>query len=217
VGDKTFSSREKAKAVCRRIIQSYRNGETVKGDDDLFLRDLVDLHPDASQKIGGGIDHFTVANNPVWHKYKHFVIIRENGTSTDFSFTSCIDGSSRRRDILGALRGAVSDQIIEFKRKQFSLVGTAKCPITGAVLTPHNCHVDHKQPNTFLSLVTRWIAAEAIQLGDIRISDSVDNQFVSVMADPAQNDSWRLFHRRNAVLRIISPKANLSMSKGARP
>jgi len=70
IGARLFDSKSGAKDFSRDIIRRYAEGETIVGEDDLFLRDLVAIHPEAAQKIGCGISHFTTQLDPEWRKHQ---------------------------------------------------------------------------------------------------------------------------------------------------
>jgi hypothetical protein len=216
IGPLFFDSKAAAKRFSREIIQRYADGERIVGPDDLFLRDLVAIHPEASAKIGCGIAYFTTQLDPVWRKNRHFVIVRNAGPPTDVSFLTSIDGSNERRDVFHALRNAVADQVIAFQRAAFANVAPPVCPYTNVVLCDSTAHVDHAPPETFFALATRWMAENDLSIMTIALVDNADNQWVRAMRDECQRRSWSIFHQANARLRIISRGANLSQAKRQR-
>lgn len=213
IGPITFKSKSDAKNHCRAIMDRYPVQQIITGIDDVFLRDLIAIHPEADQKIGVGISHFTTQIDPVWKTTRHFLIVRLDGSSTDFSFHTCIDGNNHRKDVLHALRHAIADQVVNFQRCSFALQHQMSCPYTGETLTSSHCHVDHTPPDTFLILVSRWMKQEDIEYEQIELVDNADNQWVRVLRDDQISSSWQSFHISNANLRIISPVANLSHVK----
>ena len=84
------------------MLDRYVDGERVENDDELFLRDLLDLHPEAAAKIGCGVSHFTReadgrGGRCVW-------LWRTDGTHSDWSPGKALRLSGARHDLLGALR-----------------------------------------------------------------------------------------------------------------
>ena len=213
IGLKKFTSKKEAKQFARDIVARYADNEVITGADDLFLRDLVALHHKAAQKVGCGISHFTVRVDSEWGKTRHFVIIRTDGEDTDVSWKECIDGTSLRRDVLSALRSAVAQQVISFKESAFRAGITLTCPYTNQILTKTNCHIDHMSPQTFEALAVRWMEQNMLLWTVIPLVDIRDNQVTCNLANTHQEASWRSFHQSNAVLRVISSKANLSNVK----
>jgi hypothetical protein len=217
IGANTFKSKSDAKNHARAIMERYSVNQIITGTDDIFLRDLIAIHPEADQKIGCGIAHFTSQIDPVWKTTRHFLIVRTDGSSTDFSFHTCIDGNNHRKDVLHALRHAIAEQVVYFARCAFICNPHPSCPYTGEILSPANCHVDHSPPETFLNLVSCWMKQERLGYSDLQLVDNDDNQWVRVLRDDTLSSSWQRFHITNANLRIISPVANLSHVKRNRP
>lgn len=213
IGSQIFATKTEAKNYARAIMARYAEAETIIGADDLFLRDLVAIHPEATRKIGSGISHFTTQLDPVWRKSRHFVIVRTDGTNTDVSFHICIDGSNDRRDVFHALRHAVAEQVISFQRAAFAGDILPVCPYTNEVLSFSDAHVDHTPPDTFFALATRWMQQSSIEFQDVPLVENADNQWARAMRDGTQEASWRAFHLSSARLRIISRIANLSHAK----
>ncbi|KAK7292206.1 hypothetical protein RIF29_07982 [Crotalaria pallida] len=56
----------------------------------MLLELLKNGHTDPDQKISGGIRAFQVRKHPTW-KSRCFFLIREDGSTDDFSFRKCVD------------------------------------------------------------------------------------------------------------------------------
>ncbi len=212
IGTLSFNTKKSAKAYFRNIRDSYQDDEQLNSRDTEHLHMLIVHHPESDQKIGCGISHFTVTTETVFRKTRHFVLHRNDGTSTDFSFISCIDGRSLRGDKLEALRRQVEEQIIRFRDELFSR-GKVYCPYLRVELSLNSCHIDHAPPNTFMKIVEDWLESEGIDLLDIQITPPKDYQHVTHMTDLQQKEGWSSYHLANANLRILSPIANLSHAK----
>jgi hypothetical protein len=210
VGDLQFTTQEAALDFVRGIRDRYRDGAVIDAPDGTFLASLLSLHPEADQKFGNGIAHFSVQTDAVFGTTRHFVVHREDGTSTDFSFKACIEGSSARRDALAALREAVAPQVTGFKQEAFEGRIDVPCGVRGTPTPFGDAHVDHIPPRTFAALVTGWLRDEGIELLDVLVTPPADNQLLTEMADHTQLTSWRQFHAKHALLRIVSAGANLS-------
>jgi hypothetical protein len=178
-----------------------------------FLHDLLALHPHAAEKAGSGIGSFSVLTDPVWRNGRCFHILRVDGTSTDFSYRTCLDGENARADVLAALRHAIAGQIITFKREQFDASEWIQCPFTGTLVAFNTCHVDHELPHTFASLASGWLRTEGITEEDVKLKPSTDNQWAREMGDSSQREAWTNYHEQHSVLRIVSRKANMDLQK----
>jgi hypothetical protein len=213
IGNKEFSSKKEAKDFIRTIFSRHQDDQTITGSDSEFLHDLIHLHPEACSKVGCGVSHFTTRVDPVWKNGRHFVLIRTDGSSTDFSFISCIEGKNNRKDAIKALRNSVYDQTMSFKMDAYSGEKLPVCPYLNAPIEYSDAHVDHVSPITFKSLVDSWLAESGISLNDIVLSPSSDNQWRSEMIDAEQRESWAEFHKSRARLRIVHKTANLSHAR----
>ena len=56
----------------------------------MLLELLRKGHQEPDKKIGGGIYAFQIRDHPIW-KSKCFFLIREDGSTDDFSFRKCVD------------------------------------------------------------------------------------------------------------------------------
>lgn len=208
IGTTVFKSKDEAKKFFRVIRDIHSDGETITEPYAKLLHGLIACHPEAASKIGCGIKYFTVETEPFYFS-RHFVLHREDGTSTDFSFNNCVYGRKIKNDKIDALRSAIEPQISEFRNAQFDK-GDVFCPHLKIKLTKHTCHVDHIFPITFLWLVNEWLKQEGIGLDDLKTTPSGDNKIFTELLDPQQKESWITFHKNNSSLRILSPSANLS-------
>lgn len=215
VGKMEFAAAKFATEYVRSLVARYADDAVANQTDTEFLNDLLELHPRCEEKVGCGVSAFKFKTNPEYTNTRTIFIVRTDGTETDFSWTKCIDGETPERLKRAALRRAVIDQIIEFKREVFSC-GRIVCPETGEELSWDFCHVDHCAPNTFDKLVDDWLAAQNLTIDSIEITPSRDSSFSRALSNEAQCESWREFHRQRKQLRLLSPSANLSLPKRKR-
>jgi len=214
LGFLSFTSKNAAKGFFRALRDRYADGEQIEGYDAACLIEMVAVHHEADQKVGCGISHFTVATAYEYGPHsRHFVIHRADGSSTDVSFDTPIDGPCHRGDCYNALRRAIAGQIIAFRDQQFAINAVHICPLTGAMVTNTSYHVDHIPPATFQGLVARWLCERQIELTQLAITPPSDNQTAAEMNDSSQRVDWERFHARNAKLRLVSPNGNLSRSR----
>lgn len=218
IGPLHYPSKNSAKRVIQLLRDRYKdndNGQAVCVSDESdhgFLTDLLALHHEAEIKKGEGIDHFFVAPAPPYGTFC-FHIRRTDGSTTDFSFDTCISGPNLRGDRLCAMREAVADQTRAHKQKAFAGTAVVECALSGAKLAFADAHVDHVPLTTFQALVESWLTLNGLVIHDVVITAPADNQYVSEMADSTQRASWVTFHAEKAQLRILSANENLSGSR----
>jgi hypothetical protein len=213
VGSQAFYSKKEAKEFCRVIVSQYPDYQRLAPVDDDFLRDLIQLHPQVEEKVGAGISHFSIALDGEWKKTRHFVVHRLDGTSTDFSYHTCIDGTNDRQDRYAALRYAVSKQVTDFKRRCFAGGEPPICVYSGSRLTEVDAHVDHESPFTFLALANAWLIDMGLTVDGLQLVANADNQWVRELRDQGLIKSWQTYHAATAKLRLISKSANLSAAR----
>lgn len=212
VGKLIFDTVGSATEHVKGLVARYADGDMARGPDVEFLKDLLELHPRCLAKVGNGVAGFTFSRNPEYTNTRTISVIRNDGSETDFSWRKCLNGETSEQLIRAALRSAVADQIIVFKRNAF-LQQPVVCPETGETLTWEYCHVDHQAPNTFDQLVDEWLRSEKINLESVEISPSRDNSFTRALTNEMQRQSWLRFHEQRKQLRLLSPCANLSIAK----
>lgn len=203
-GSFTFAS----KAECRRrlseMLKVWNGKPRVEGEDRELLEALIERHPEAARKKGSGIQSFFVAG--AWPKGVCFWLRRNDGTTDNFSFVQCLDGSPTLRTKLRmACRNAIQDSMQAFKQAAFT-TGTAKCEATGKELVWANAHVDHIEP--FYLIADSWIEGTGVTEADL--SKDSDGGFGESFTDQRLVASFRAYHDERAKLRVVSVFVNLS-------
>jgi len=175
----------------------------VTGPDHEFLLALLDCHSEAESKIGAGVDHFEVRPNRF--KTPTFWLVRVDGSETDFSYRNCLYGKpSHRAQVLAALRVACAPQCIAFKK--LALANPyQRCTITGEPLDETSeVHHLHWSFNT----IAVAFAEQCGGFDSIRVTPTKDRAVGRTLADDALAERWREFHRRTAVLSLITLEAH---------
>ncbi|KAK9810101.1 hypothetical protein WJX72_004940 [[Myrmecia] bisecta] len=84
-------SKIKAKELVTALLRHYPIGSVVSPRDTPVVMALLQLHPRATEKIGVGVDHFSVQSYyDGSEKSKHFYLHRLDGSHTDFSYRKCL-------------------------------------------------------------------------------------------------------------------------------
>ncbi len=190
---------------CREIISRYEDFVPLNTEDHTFVRNILNYHPEARQKIGSGVCRIWVQKNPPYST-RGFWVERTDGGKTDFSFYECMSGSTKLKRTKIAARFAIYPSILKFKSQAVYSV----CPVLGIPIHSGNAHVDHCPPWTFNYLFNDFF--DGMELGAIAITDR-DGTIGCDFADIDFKNEWMGFHDQNAVLRMISAKANLSFKK----
>lgn len=226
---RTWKTKAAALSHFKAMLARYADGAMVEDrndHDDLVA--LLERYDEAitngPSKTGVGIDHFTrTRNNFNGYSTPSFWVHRTDGTATDFSYISGVNGQPKgySREFYDACRVAVQDDLIAAKRRFFNEHGDEQgrvpCEITSTHIGFEDAHLDHAWP-TFGQIVAAFRAARTwtreIPTGIVTLP--ADAQTQSVFQDLVVAEAFKTFHHDLAMLRIVQRKANLSMAAGQR-
>jgi hypothetical protein len=88
IGGVKFDKKGDALDYLKDILGKYKPEETVVEQDSIFLRQALDRHPEAQEKIGCGVASFFVRRADF--STTCFWIKRTDGTVVRFSYKSCV-------------------------------------------------------------------------------------------------------------------------------
>jgi hypothetical protein len=226
---RTWRTKAAALSHFKAMLARHTDGAVVEDRNDhedlvALLERYDEAITDGPSKTGMGIDHFTrIRNNFNGYSTPSFWVHRTDGTATDFSYISGVNGQPKglSREFYDACRAAVQDDLIAAKRRFFNEHGDEQgcvpCEITGTHIDFEDAHLDHAWP-TFGQIVAAFRAARAwtreIPSGIVTLPADAQTQSVFQAIDVAE--AFKAFHHDLAVLRIVQRKANLSMAAGQR-
>jgi hypothetical protein len=207
--DMKFKSKAEIERYVKDLLKNAPVGEPLGTADKELLIELINRHPQAHEKIGGGIAKIMVRFDPIWKKNRQFVIVRHDGSAIDFSYKICIHGDRRSPlDMFRiACRSAIIPSIIKFKLENLS--EDSVCPHLGIPLNEDNAHVDHVKPLTFNRLVHEFIINNAIDINEVKIIGEIKKSF----EDKKIENKFRKFHDIVACLQLVSDVANQTVCK----
>jgi len=84
-----FNKKGDALNFFKEMLNGYGLGDKVSAHDQSVLLLALATHPDAVEKIGVGIDHFTVEKAD--YNTRCFWANRSDGSSVKFSYKSCVN------------------------------------------------------------------------------------------------------------------------------
>ena len=90
IGGLHFGRKGDAVEFLRDMLARYDLGDKVNAEDDLFLRSLLENHPDYVNKVGCGIASFSVRSADFGSRC--FWINRTDGSTVKFSIHASIRG-----------------------------------------------------------------------------------------------------------------------------
>lgn len=235
IGDKTFPSKKAALAFYKEIIDKYDFGEKLTDEDAKSLINLGFKEEGTPEEVA------EIAEEMVVNFYKSDEDVLSNkllgvmvDRHPDFRTTKCfyffgdVDGKYRK-DIFSyrmainglptdmqsfsrACRFSVHDRIRQFKIEKFEN-RPVQCALTGDVVEWEECQVDHKAPLTFSVIVKSFIVSNDIDVSKIEYDYKNSRECFS---DSRVSEKFYDFHKKMAVLRIVSSRENLKLSGSAR-
>lgn len=185
---------------------------------ELFFR-LDNWNSSGPSKIGCGISHFVTREN-----YAHggktvgFWVVRSDLSETDFSFVKAVSLPPANPDaeFVDACRDSVHEIVATAKDAHFAAFsdagGRLPCEVTGEMLTNFEARLDYA-PGGFRDIVWAFCVAEgwysAIPHGIV--TEGADAQTVTTFLDIEAMVRFRVFHARNASLRLVSKSLGRSL------
>jgi hypothetical protein len=213
LGGVYFSTKAAAMQRAQNILHGTPHYVALEGDDTLFVRDMLDLHPCASEKIGVGVSYIDVV--PTAYRQEGFRVVRVDGTSDTFSYRICLKlkpsspaGAPHWTMVAETFREAVRDQTFAVRDAAFAQTPVLVCPITGDEFGEYDSAVDHIAPDTFDSLLRRFLEQEGLD-GSQAITDRINGSIFRRIKDPSVHVRWRAWHQKHARLRVLSKRGNL--------
>ncbi|MER8706291.1 DCL family protein [Mesorhizobium sp. M1088] len=88
LGPKHFEKKGDAVAYLKAMLHRYDVGDRVNAADSIVLGAALARHPEAKEKIGSGVNSFSVRSADFGSKC--FWVNRTDGTTMRFSHTACV-------------------------------------------------------------------------------------------------------------------------------
>lgn len=171
---------------CRKIL--YK--ENITPNDKIFLLELLKTHPEKDLKIGCGVKDFFVKKTIYGNL--GFNILRNDGTTTDFSFMKCIYKLTEYANIKIACRNSINQQIKNLKTNK------------NKVIHHHNI--------SFNDIFIDWLNRN--KEIDLRINKTEDNCQETFFINPKTVLSFQKFHEEISDLIEIDIKTHKAIHKG---
>jgi len=221
VGDRVFKSKKAAQDKVKTFLYWGRSHLKEKLPEEMavFLRDLIrDHHPDAEEKIGGGIDYFFVDEAGGEYKSTCFWFIRMGELKpVEFSYKECFSPTPLRRKVHMACRTAVAGDVLAAKTAAFAKAedGLVVCEELDRKIMRNQAAVDHMYPLTFHTLVEMFLITYDIEVTEDLVKATGDRVFEESFSEEAMAEKFRAYHRKVVnhfkSLRIISKSENAKL------
>lgn len=216
IGDKSYATKKDALNHYKTILNSYDFGETISSQNFSDLLDLLETHPEVTEKVGVGIESIRVVK--LKYNTKAFELVRFDGSTEFFSYTKRINAPKNDfTKFREACRQVIQEDLRKVKLEYFekySKKGQVKCQETGSLSKYEELNVDHRQPNSFSVIVDRFIELNNIDIQRIEYIpvDGGPNE----LADEELKTKFKQYHKDKANLRIVMKDLNFGRSFQAR-
>lgn len=211
IAGQTFSSRVKAEDYVRKVLESLEETKEITSEDPSwhFFHELIERHPDYSEKYGPGIKKFLIGRS--FRNHIELNLLRVDGSKMDISWLTCVSGkpTSIEANLKEAMRVAIEDQIDHFRKSEFE--PTKKCEECGNdLISIEDTHVDHEVH--FQTLVKEFQAMYG-PYPTIFDDESMTHRAKFKPSDAKFSESWKQFHKEKAKLRLLHVRCNLTRKK----
>lgn len=206
IGDLEFKTKVAAKQFVKKLI--YELGECVverKHSKFAFFSDLLKNHSEYAEKVGCGVDYFSIQRHRLNPKYLEIQLTRMDRTSVIFGWNCCATMSQKsvKSNLSTAMRTAISYQVLRF-RKNAEIV----CKICNTC--KGNMHVDHLNPS-FHALATAFL--ENRDAPNTFMMDDHLHMYRFKVDDAQFEKEWKEFHAQNATYQIMCQSCNIKKGK----
>ena len=201
----TCKTQEQLRKCVRKKIDEIGECSSIKQfypeEWDGFMY-LFNRHSDYPEKFNDLTD-IKIRFNPVHKRQLEVIIIKNNGDEDDVSvFKNCITGKPKD-NLTIAMRNSIYPQIEQFKNN--SIMKCVLCSDT------KNIHIDHYTPQ-FVDLKTNFLNTwKELLPNTFEQNESHSKIFTNI--NNCFEQKWIEFHRKNAILRVLCKKCNLSRKK----
>jgi len=206
IGRRRYRTKGAAGEAVQAVLHGNPVGSELSGEEFALVRDLLDMHHEAEDKIGVGVAGIRIAP-PLKGKWPGFEVIRTDGSTIDFSYKSCLTHPS----VSSQVRNVMRVEVEEFGTAYFEsrlAAGTLVSDLSGVPLRSDATHVSHFQGPPFAEIADTFAAAEG-GWEAIELTPSTDHG-LGRFVDREQAERWRAHYEQRAVLGLLSPSENLS-------
>ena len=206
----TFSTKESLKEKCKKILNSYKNGDRLNLFDEEFMISFF-MQLAKSKKLKGQNIVAIYVRKSTHFRNQQFWIKREDGTETDISYLSCIDPPKPIDEIKAACRRAVESIITEYK---FKHVYPTTSDLSGqSIVCLDEAEVDHYDMD-FVELVNNWVSLNGgEEKVHSKINETEDGSEKTEFTDRALVESFIQYHNSHTHLRLITIEENRKRKK----
>ena len=217
IGNKEFSSKKGVEDYCKDLLKTEIKSDELFyffKDTELFLLELLKLHPRFSEKIPNPslLENIVLRRNKIDGKSNQFCYVLKDSKPEPFSYKKCIYQTNYNRNvILEIFRNLILDQVNKYKVNRCKDVVELQCDLTHIPFPVDELEVDHFVPLS--CLIDNFLKEKNINISDIEI-DFADNKnsIYNHFKNKSLEKDFQDYHRKNAKLNLIHKKLNAKLS-----
>ncbi|SDS48194.1 Protein of unknown function [Streptomyces sp. TLI_053] len=204
IGSRLYRTKGEAEKAVQAVLHGHPVGTVLSGEDFELVRDLLAMHHEATDKIGVGVADIRIAP-PLIGRFPGFEVIREDGSTIDFSYKTCLKAPSLDSQVRNVLRMEVDDLTTAYLAQRVSS-GTLVSDESGVPLSTENLHVSYFRGPSFNDISQTFAESEG-GWGSIGMTPSTA-QGLGELVDRGQAGRWREHWTEHAQLGLLTPEEN---------
>lgn len=204
IGQRRYRTKTAAGDAVRAVLHGNPVASELSGEDFDLVRDLLDMHHEAADKIGVGVSGIRIAP-PLIGKYPGFEVIRTDGSTIDFSYKTCLTAPSLRSQVLNVMRAEVDDKTTTYFEARIE-EGTFTSDESGVPLDRNDTAVSYFRGPSFARIADEFAAIEG-GWEAIALTPSTDKG-LGRFVDGSQLERWRAHWDDIAELGLLTISEN---------
>ncbi|MFJ1796553.1 DCL family protein [Kitasatospora griseola] len=200
IGQRRYDTKGKAKAAVQAVLHGHPVGTELEGEEFDLIRDLLDMHPDAEDKIGPGAAAIRIGP-PLIGRYPGFEVVQTNGEVIDFSYQEPFKPRTRRQEVHKVMQVEIRDLKTAYFDSRLS-AGTLFSDLSGVPLTTDDTAVSHFKGPRYSAIADAFAEAEG-GWEAIPLTSSAEYG-LGEFTDRDQAERWRAYWQKRAVLGLLT-------------
>ncbi|MFF7034828.1 DCL family protein [Streptomyces griseus] len=202
-----YRTKAAAGDAVRAVLHGCQRGTELSGEEFDLVRDLLDMHPEAADKIGAGVVSILVDRGPQpeYPKYSSFYLVRTDGVKDDFSYQACLKHPSLRSKVHNVMQVEILGKKTAYFDSRIA-AGTFMSDESGVALQLSDTAVSHFLGPSFAQIADEFSAVEG-GWEAIELTPSTD-QGLGRFIDRGQAERWSAWWEDRAVLGLLTQSEN---------
>ncbi|MHA1867548.1 MAG: DCL family protein [Candidatus Heimdallarchaeaceae archaeon] len=197
-----FTTKTEANEFFKNMLNQYNDGEEINSSDSTLLQEVLLFHPQYKRKKGIGVKKF-FKQKSLDHPTSCFHLERDDGSTTDFSYMSCISkvAPTLKNYFYRACRQSITKTLTEKKNQLFAKEDVYCCK-TNKLVYEENSEYRHTTPK-FNEIVEQFKKGLTTPINNTMFSPDKALQYSIRFSDKNIETDFIKFHQEIANLDIF--------------